>query len=144
MRRALAVLDIASVRALLESRSGIEGCFTAAELAQLRTRPGPRADPAPSIAARLAVKIAATEVLDAGPGPVARSPVGAAGAPVSVFRAPSPERAARLRGMEVLVSHAGVPSVVFDPAMYASTEAWRISMSHDGGLAAGFVVVGRP
>lgn len=135
MIRACVVLKTASVRALHGSLQGLERCFTDAEMAQLRSR----ADPVPSIAARLAAKVATAGMLRtranrrADPCPV--------GGSVVEFRSPSREHAADLRRIEVLVSPAGAPRLVLDPIAHPGTGPGWVSLSHDAGLAAALVVL---
>ncbi len=159
-RRVRVVLEVDPIRAMIGPRPAVAGqsvledCFTAAELAQLRRRPEARADEAPSIAARLAAKLAACRILD----PQARVP-GILGGdhargeflvspidewPVSGPGAPSRPWAVRLRAIEVLLTGDGVPGIVIDSTVHPFSGAAWTSLSHDGGLAAALVVMDRP
>lgn len=136
MRRARVVLVIPSVRALVETRSRDDGpitdtCFTEAELNAL----SPRRDPVPSLAARLAAKLATVALLgrpaDWRAGPLDLS-------------APSDEQAAALRRVQIHTTPGGAPRLCLEPGDAATIESGWVSLSHDAALAAALVVLEAP
>lgn len=133
--RARVVVDTASVRSVSCSPHELAGCFTDAEMALLPTR----VDPLPTLAARLAAKVAAAEILGV--------PVGKLSEPrtsprcVVEFARPNPDGAALLRSIQVLASPEGVPQLLLDPVAHAGRGPGWVSLSHDAGLAAALVVL---
>lgn len=131
MIRARVVLDTASVRVLHDSQQGLERCFTDAEIAQLPSR----FDPVPSLAARLAAKVATAGMLKRRTDGCAQS------GSVVEFHAPSRERAAELRDVEVLLEPDGAPRLVLGSLAFPGSKPGWVSLSHDAGLAAALVVL---
>ena len=129
------LLDTASVRALYSAPAGLDDCFTVAEMASVSSR----VDPVPSLSARLAAKLSVLAILEAHAAEHvdARSH----GGPVVEFGRPSPERAALLASIEVLVSPAGVPQLALDHIVHPSRPKGWVSLSHDAGLGAALVVL---
>lgn len=134
--RARVVLDTASVRALHGSQHRLESCFTDAEIALLPHR----VDPVPTLAARLAAKVATAGLLAGSADTGLESPVDRRS--VVEFSMPSQDRAAVLRNIEVLASPNGVPKLVLDPVAHPGVRSALVSLSHDAGLAAALVVLG--
>jgi phosphopantetheinyl transferase (holo-ACP synthase) len=135
--RACVVLNTASVRALHGSQQELERCFTDAEMAQLSSR----TDPVPSLAARLAAKVATAAMLRGRADPTdSRVSLPGTGEPID-FVQPSRQRAADLCHIEVLVSRGGAPRLVLDPIAHPNTGPGLVSLSHDAGLAAALVVL---
>lgn len=135
LTRARVVLDTASVRAISSPLHGLGGCFTDAETALLPTR----VDPVPALVARLAAKVAAAQILEASAGMPCEPPTFRGR--VVEFTEPSPDRAALLRTIQVLVSSTGVPQLHLDSIAHAGRGPGWVSLSHDEGLAAALVVL---